>query len=88
MSGPLFVDYTSLDWKASALERMAGDIALAVPRIGAAAVRASLHELVGFGIFSALPVAADLIAICTPGVPGSLPDLAAQLLALSLRTSG
>ncbi len=84
MTGSLFVDYTSLEERAASLERMAAEIAAAVPRIGVAAVRAGLHELVGFGIFSALPVAADLVAICLPGVPGSLPDAAAELLTLSL----
>ncbi|MDX6227843.1 MAG: hypothetical protein QOI76_1233 [Frankiales bacterium] len=84
MTGPVLVDYTSLEWKASVLERLAGEIAAAVPRIATAAVRAGLHELVGFGIFSALPVAADLFSICLPGVPGSLPDAAAELLSLSV----
>jgi pimeloyl-ACP methyl ester carboxylesterase len=79
----LSVDYTSLEWKASVLERMAGGIAAAIPRIAAATIRAGLHELPAYGIFSSLPVAADLFAICLPGTPGSLPDAVAELLSLA-----
>lgn len=83
MSDHVFVDYTSLEWKASALERMAGAIAAAIPRIAAASIRAGLHELPAYGIFSSLPVAADLFTICLPGAPGSLPDAVAELLTLA-----
>jgi hypothetical protein len=83
VSDHLFVDYTSLEWKASALERMAGSIAAAIPRIAAATLRAGLHELPAYGIFSSLPVAADLLTICLPGTPGSLPDAVAELLSLA-----
>jgi hypothetical protein len=84
VTGPVLVDYSSLAWKASVLERLAGEVAATVPRIATAAVRAGLHELVGFGIYSSLPVAADLFSICLPGTLGSLPDAAAELLSLSV----
>ena len=83
MTGRLLVDYTSLEWKASVLERMAGDIAAAVPRITAAVLRAGLHELPGYGLLGSIPVAADLLATCLPGAPGSLPDASAELFALA-----
>jgi hypothetical protein len=79
----IVVDYSSLEGKASALERMAGGIAAAIPRIAASTLRAGLHELPAYGIFASLPVAADLFAICLPGTPGSLPDAVAELLALA-----
>jgi hypothetical protein len=83
VSPGLEVRYSVLEQTARALEHMAAQLALAVPRITAVSVRACLHELVPFGILSALPVAADLLRLCLPGVPGSLPDEAAELLALA-----
>src|SRR4051812_40869626 len=63
---------------------MAGEVAAMVPRIAACAVDARLHELTAYGLFSALPVAADLFALCLPGTPGSLPDAAAELATLAV----
>src|SRR5690348_390120 len=63
---------------------MAGELAAMVPRIAACAVDARLHELVAYGLFNALPVAADLFALCLPGTPGSLPDAAAELAAMAV----
>ena len=79
MSGPVAVGPGVLESRARELERMAGEVAAMVPRIAACAVDARLHELTAYGLFSALPVAADLFLLCLPGTPGSLPDAAAEL---------
>ena len=78
----LVVDYASLRARADELDRMAADILALVPQIAVWAARSGLHELVGYGIFGGLPVAADLMAVCLPGTPDSLPDVAADLVAL------
>lgn len=84
MTGTLVVETATLEVRARELEHMAGQVAALVPRIAACAVDARLHELVAYGLFSALPVAADLFALCLPGVPGSLPDAAAELAGLAV----
>ncbi|BEP15129.1 hypothetical protein acdb102_34400 [Acidothermaceae bacterium B102] len=86
----LVVDYASLRARADELDRMAADILALVPQIAVWAASSGLHELIGYGIFGGLPVAADLMAICLPGTPDSLPDVAADLVALgaAVRAAG
>lgn len=84
MTATVVVEAGALEARARELEHMAGEVAAMVPRIAACAVDARLHELVAYGLFSALPVAADLFSLCLPGVPGSLPDAAAELAALAV----
>ena len=79
----LVVDYASLRARADELDRMAADVLALVPQIAVWAARSGLHQLVGYGIFGGLPVAADLMAVCLPGTPDSLPDVAADLVALA-----
>lgn len=79
----LAVDYGSLRARADELDRMAAHILALVPQIAVWAARSGLHELVPFGIFGGLPVAADLMSLCLPGTPDSLPDIAAGLAGLS-----
>jgi pimeloyl-ACP methyl ester carboxylesterase len=83
VSGRVLVDYPTLTARADALERMAAQITAIVPEIACAAARSGLHELVGYGLLTCLPVAADLAAVCLPGAPGSLPDIAAEMIALA-----
>jgi PGAP1-like protein len=83
VSDRMTVDYASLGARADGLERMSTQIVMLLPGLAAAAARFGLHELVGYGILGGVPVAADLVALCTPGIPGSLPDVAAELLALA-----
>jgi hypothetical protein len=77
------VDFAALRSRADELDRMAAQVLALVPQIGYWAARSGLHELVPFGIFGGLPVAADLVSLCLPGTPDSLPDIAADLAALA-----
>lgn len=84
MTDVVRVDYHRLDATADHLQQMACALSAMVPRLAADAARAGLHELMPYGIFGGVPVAADLMAMCLPGNPASLPDAAAELLALSV----
>lgn len=84
MTAVVTVDYQRLEATADHLQQMALTLSAMVPRLAADAARAGLHDLVPYGILGGVPVAVELMSMCLPGTPASLPDAAAELVALSV----
>ncbi len=84
MTGEILVDYRRLETAADELQRMSEALGATAFLLAADVAEAGLPGLIPYGILGGVPVAGDLMSMCLPGTPQSLPDAAAELLMVSV----